>query len=553
MATPQNLVFFLLFLGPLVTVHELGHLLAAKWAGVKVLKFSIGWGPKMFGVRKGDTEYVISWLPLGGFALMLGQYPGEEVEPEDVKRSLFAAPWWKRAIISFAGPAFSLLFPIVALFFVFLGDHQVITPRVGWVEPGYPAAMAGIRPGDIIVSVDGKPIVRFEDIRKSLDGSFDRDVPIGIKRDGVESVVRLTPKNHVETGPIEKVKRGLLGISAVPRPAIIGVRTGSAAEVAGLRTFDRLLKVNDVVIKDEVHLAQVMTTMKGSLQLQVIRSDLKTVGANTLAVPQLLTVTMERQDGEGFAALGAESADLYVWNVFAKSPAEKAGIKRGDRVVSVDGVPAGSWFSASSAIQATDGKPFALSWVSGTEEKTAQLALENIEELDELKNKVPSLELGIRPRPASQGANEVLAAGPVAETMTVHYGPLDALWASAAEIPEAMRLILLVFRKMATRELSMENVGGPLMVAQVAAKSAEAGVDVFLRNMAMVSVNLGLVNLLPIPIFDGFSILSALWEGIRRRPISMRAREYVQYVGVAIVFCLFVLAFKNDITRVFFR
>jgi regulator of sigma E protease len=176
MGALQNTVFFAIFIGVLVTVHELGHFLAAKWAGVKVLKFSIGFGPKLFGFRRGETEYQIAAVPLGGFVRMAGEIPGDDVPEEDVKRSFLSAPWWKRAIIVVAGPAFNLIFPILAYWVAFLGDHQVISARVGWVEPEYPAARAGILPGDLITKVDGTPIRAFDEIRAALDGVWEREV-----------------------------------------------------------------------------------------------------------------------------------------------------------------------------------------------------------------------------------------------------------------------------------------------------------------------------------------------------------------------------------------
>ena len=144
----QDTIYFAIFLGVLVTVHEAGHFFAAKWAGVKVVQFAVGFGPKLFGFRRGETEYSIRALPLGGFVAMAGQHPGEDVAEEDANRTFLGAVWWKRVIILLAGPAANLVFPIIALFFVYLGDSTEFTPRVGAVEPGSPAAVAGLHPGE---------------------------------------------------------------------------------------------------------------------------------------------------------------------------------------------------------------------------------------------------------------------------------------------------------------------------------------------------------------------------------------------------------------------
>jgi regulator of sigma E protease len=549
MGALQNIISFAIFIGVLVTVHELGHFLAAKWAGVKVLKFSVGFGPKVFGFRRGETDYQIAAIPLGGFVRMAGEIPGDDVPEEDAKRSFLSAPWWKRAIIVLAGPAFNLVFPILAYFFVFLGDHQVLSPRVGWVEPDYPAARAGIQPGDRIVKVDDTPIRAFDEIRTALEGVWEREVAVTVRRGDRELVLRIRPLEHEESTPLEKVKRGLLGVSPVARPAIVGVPKGSAAEAAGLRTFDRILSVNGEIVRDEVQLSKVLAGKEGVLSVVVIRSELVDVGGAHVVVPELKTLVIARQPGDGFGALGgAESADTYVWTVFPGSPAAKAGLKRGDKLVSIDGAPLGSWFTVQTRLRAVEKKPFTLVWLSDGVEKSQRLSQVFEEELDELKNRSEVLELGVRPRAAFQGT-EVLAAGPEAERITVHMGPWDAAVASVRAVPEGIRAIGLIMGKLFTRELPLESVGGPIMLFQVASKSAEAGWEVFLKNMALVSVNLGLVNLLPIPILDGFGLLAALWEGVRRRPIPIRAREIANIVGLVVLALLVVLVFKNDITK----
>ncbi|GMU58367.1 MAG: hypothetical protein AMXMBFR34_01300 [Myxococcaceae bacterium] len=549
MSALQNTIFFAIFIGVLVTVHELGHFLAAKWAGVKVLKFSIGFGPRLFGFRRGETEYQIAAIPLGGFVRMAGEIPGDEVPEEDLKRSFLSAPWWKRAIIVVAGPAFNLIFPILAYFFVFIGDHQVLSPRVGWVEPDYPAARAGIQPGDVIVKVDATPIRAFDEIRGALQDVWDREVAVTVKRGDKELVLRITPIKLEESTPLEKVKRGLLGVSPIARPAIIGVPKGSGAETAGLRSFDRILSINGDVVRDEVQLSKVLAGKEGELSVVVIRNELVDVGGAQVVAPELKTIAVAKQPGEGFAALGgAESADTYVWTVFPGSPAEKAGLKRGDKLVAIDGAALGSWFTVQTRLRAAEKAPFTLAWISDGVEKSQKLSQVAEEELDELKNKSEVLELGVRPRAAFQGS-EVLAGGPEAERITVHMGPVDAAVASVRAVPEGIRAIALIMGKLFTRDIPLESVGGPIMLFQVAAKSAEAGYEVFLKNMALVSVNLGLVNLLPIPILDGFGLLAALWEGIRRRPIPIRAREIANIVGLAMLALLVVLVFKNDITK----
>lgn len=547
MSGAQQAIVFIVFLGVLVTVHELGHFLAAKWAGVKVVKFSVGFGPRIFGFKRGETEYQVAWVPLGGYVKMHGDYPGEEHDLDDPERhrGLYAAPWWKRAIIMSAGPAFNLIFPVFAYFFALLGETTFLTPRVGNVAADMPAAIAGIKPGDVITRVNGVDIVRFEEISEAIAGA-DSTIPITVKRGEQELTFQLNPVMTVdESNPVEKLKRGMLGITAQASAPVLGVPAGSVAAQAGLESFDRVLTINDQPVADEVQLLRVLEKVSGTLTVQVVRLENKALGGLSYTTPKIVTVTMEKQPGEGFAALGAEAADLYVAWVVPGSPADKAGLVRGDRFVSVNDSVVKSYFLFNIKLRAHEDRPFKLTWQHGGELKTAQVARAPEISYDELKNERKTLILGT--------ANFFsLAADPSpAETKTIFVGPKDALVMALKEVPKSIRLIGVVLVKLFTGGVPLDAVGGPIAVFQVATKSAEAGLDTYLMNMALVSVNLGLVNLLPIPIFDGFALLAAFWEGIRRRPIPIRVREYANMFGLVVIAMLLVLVFKNDITKLF--
>lgn len=548
MSGAQQAVVFIVFLGVLVTVHELGHFLAAKWAGVKVVKFSIGFGPRIFGFKRGETEYQVAWVPLGGYVKMHGDYPGEEHDLDDPERhrGLYAAPWWKRAIIMSAGPAFNLIFPVFAYFFALLGEQTYLTPRVGGVAADMPAAIAGIRPGDLITRVNGVDIVRFDEISEAIAGA-EGAIPITVKRGEQELTFQLNPVITVdEANPIEKTRKGMLGIIAQASAPVVGVPAGSLAAQAGLETFDRVMAINDQPVADEVQLNQALQKLSGPLSLSVVRMETKTVGGLPYTTPKTLNVTVEKQEGEGYAALGgAESSDLYVAYVLPGSPADKAGLKRGDRYVSVNDAPVKSYFLFDIKMKAHEDRPFKLTWQSGSETKSASVTRAAETSYDEFKNARKSLILGT-------GRFFSLVADPTPpETKTIIVGPKDALVMAVKEVPKAIRTIGLVIVKLFTGGVPLDAVGGPIAVFQVATKSAEAGLDTYLMNMALVSVNLGLVNLLPIPIFDGFALLAAFWEGIRRRPIPLRVREYANMFGLVVIAMLLVLVFKNDITKLF--
>jgi regulator of sigma E protease len=544
---PQTLTYIpytILLLGILIFVHEMGHFLVAKALNVKVLKFSIGFGPAIFSFQRGETEYRVAWVPLGGYVKMAGELPYEELPPEEARRGFLAQPPWKRMLIVAAGPVFNLVFPVLVFFVVFLGSHQEISTRVGSLEPGMPAAEAGILPGDRVLAVDGEKVVSYGELIEQLQHRYDRPTPLTVERDGETFTVTLTPARKTDTDPLESTTRGLIGIRPTPMPPVLGVPGGSAAEAAGLRTFDRVVSISGKPVKDEHDLRQVTAGLSGALEVEVLRGerlDLPGVGGTN---PRLVRVTVPRQEGEGYAALGAEHGALYLYEVLPDSPAAKIGLRPGDRLVAVNGVEVRSFEKFAQALSDTfKDQPFTLTWRSGAETRTAQVRQARSEEKDELGKVSGRLYLGVVTRPA--GPEDALSP----ELITLRMGPWKALQRSALIVPEYIGKIAMVIGYLLTLKVPIENVGGPIMLHQMAARAAEEGVDTFLKMMALISINLGLMNLLPIPILDGFHLLAAAWEAIRRRPIPMRAREIANWVGLVLLVSLMVRVFYNDALR----
>jgi regulator of sigma E protease len=176
----NTLVPFLLLLGVLIFIHELGHFAVAKWLGVKVEKFSIGFGPSLFARRIGETEYVLAALPLGGFVKMLGEVPGEELPPDEISRAFNARPVWQRIAIALAGPVMNLALPVVLIASILMSGVPTLTSRVGGVLPGSPAERAGILEGDRIVAVNGEEIWRWPDLEDKLDTPGPAEVTLSV-------------------------------------------------------------------------------------------------------------------------------------------------------------------------------------------------------------------------------------------------------------------------------------------------------------------------------------------------------------------------------------
>ncbi|RNC67904.1 MAG: RIP metalloprotease RseP [Desulfuromonadales bacterium] len=347
-----SVISAIIVLGILIFVHELGHFLFAKLFGVGVEKFSLGFGPKLFGKTIGETEYLISAFPLGGYVKMVGEGVEGELTEEEKRRSFAEKSPLRRIGIVVAGPGFNLVFAWLLFIVIFMIGVPAATSRVGEVVKDKPAALAGMVKGDLITAVNGKPVTRWDEMAAEIVAGKGAQLVIEVKRGSEVKTFRITPENR--TG------KNLLG-ETVTSP-VIGV----------------------------------------------------------------------------------------------------------------------------------------------------------------------------------------VAAG---ETVIDRFAPGDAVVRGTAQAWNVIELTVLSLVKIVERAVPLDAIGGPIMIAKMAGQQAEAGGVSFLAFMALLSVNLGVLNLLPIPILDGGHLVFYLWELIFRRPVSMRAREIAQQVGLVLLIGLMVLAFYNDIAR----
>src|SRR5262245_33145695 len=213
--SPTSVAAFILFIGILIFVHELGHFVAAKYFGIKVLKFSLGFGPPLVKFTRGETTYQIAALPLGGFVKMLGDSPTDEVPPEDRHRAFTTVPVYQRAIVAFAGPLFNLIFPVICFFAYYLLGPTVEAPVVGQVEVGSPAERAGFKSGDRIVEIEGSRVWSFEQLSELVGDRAGEATHVKIRRGEDELALEVVPK-QVESRDNYggRTKRGLIGITS---------------------------------------------------------------------------------------------------------------------------------------------------------------------------------------------------------------------------------------------------------------------------------------------------------------------------------------------------
>ena len=432
-----TILAFLFVLGVLVFVHELGHFLVARFHGVRVHTFSLGFGPRLFSFRRGDTEYCISVIPLGGYVKLAGENALEEEASGSsdplASDQFMAKSKWVRFQVYVAGPVMNILLAIVVGAVVLSRGADVPIyrsgpPVIGSVEEGKPAAAAGLRAGDLVVSVDGVPMSTWDEFEMTVVPKAGRELTLIANRQGERVSVRVTP---VATGSYEM---GDLGIGPVLRPQITQVNPGSPAEQAGLERGDVLLAINGArnLTQDEI--------------VERLRASADTP----------LTLTVER---------AGASRDTTV-------------VPRGPQGAAMIGVGISGW--------------------------------------------------------------EVRRIDPTV---------FEAVKLSVQQNWETTRLIGKTLSGLLTRETPVRQLMGPVGIAQLSGSAAELGWVALLNLMAMISLNLGLLNLMPVPVLDGGHIAILAVEGLARRDLSVRMKERILVAGATVMVLLMVTVIYNDIAR----
>ena len=550
-----TLLSFALVISVVVFFHELGHLLVGKAVGVKAVRFSIGFGPRLFAFVRGETEYRVSLLPLGGYVKFAGDNPYEELPAEDRGRGFLEQPPWKKGLIAFAGPAANLVLAVALYFIVFAVPHQELAAQVGYVKPQSPAAVAGLRYADRITAIDGEPIQGWSDLQEAIRAHAGQALQLQVLRDGRTQDLRIVPAVHEETSPIETVRHGRIGISAVPRMAeVTVVSPDSPAGRAGLKTFDKVVKLDGQPIANYEQLAQQLAARSDALKLDVLRpqdppapatpapgATPATAATTAPPTPLHFEVAAPARPGD----YGFEPSDLTLFSVQPGSAAAQAGLKRGDRVLAVNGTPALSWGDeVEAALRAAGTQEVSLEVRRDGKPLTVSVTQHLRKERDETGVQVDVPDLGALP-----DLNSFVDG----QYIRVQYTLPDALRRAVLNTGGFVRAQALGISRLITGRISSRAIGGPLMIADVARKAAESGWRDLIVTMAAISVVLGIMNLLPVPVLDGFHVLSALIEAIRRRPLSVRFREVANVVGIALLLTLMLYAFRNDAMRKWFE
>jgi len=561
----DSLVAVIPMLGILIVVHELGHFLVAKAVGVRVLKFSIGFGaPIGFGDyrlrwERGGTEYVIGWIPLGGFVRMLGEpYPGDDdlgpPIPEDARDDEFLErkPVWQRLCVVFAGPAMNLLLPVVILMGMLWSGVDRADAIVGFVEADSPAEIAGVLPGDRIVSVDGAKVRHFRDVAFAVrDLGPGATVSLGLERDAEARSVDVTLSSQaVRDGFGGNEQVGWIGIAHERRDSRIALtELSSPAGVAGLRPGDRVRAIGGIEVDGWEGLARAQAAASPGLQIWTVERPrplrpeaLARIEQGEVVEAEVYELELRVPAAADLAALGVVPATALVGSVSPDKPAAHAGLRRGDLILAVDGDPIGSFRTFVSRIQTSEGREMAVRYARDGEIRTTTLTaqeetVDGLYDIEAMREKV--YRIGLVAQPA-------LLAGPYVEHRVRN--PFVSLpEATAAAWGLTGRFLEAVSRTF-SKGMGADQISGPIGIARIARESLDRGLMEYLQWLMLISINLAIINLLPIPILDGGQALIYSIEGIKRSPLSMRARELANSFGFALLVLIMGRAFWNDLT-----
>jgi regulator of sigma E protease len=572
-----------ILLGVLVFVHELGHFIVAKLSGVRVLTFSLGFGPRLFGFVRGDTDYRISAIPLGGYVRMYGDDITQEIPEEERDKSFLHKPTFQKSAIAFAGPAANFLLPIGLFFFLFVGAETVSSARVGTVVPEHPAAEAGLLAGDVLVEIDGQPVSTFTEVQKLIEARPGVSTPVVVERAGKRLPLNITPDAVPSFNPLEKdEKLGRVGVMPNVQRALVRVLPGSPAAASGLADGDEVIEVAGEKVADLEQMLAALERATAPVALRIKKDPLGAAERGEEVSEVEVTLAARRPAEEAVAQFQADQPDGLKGDRFAvtaeelaqgdlaarweqtrraaadvlftatkrfgvlrregtialvqeETPAAYLGLELGDTVLAVDGRPVWVASEVSTRLLEKPDDVHSIAVLSkGGKFKTAtfRLAPEKQRGREEFKT--------FGGYPGGDG----YASG---ETITRTVGVVEAFQRATRETGKWIAVTAKSLWMLVTGDVSPKSLGGPITIVRIAGQAAESGATSFINLMAFISVNLAIINLLPIPVLDGGHLMMFGIEAISRQRISLRTRERATKVGFAMLLCLLAVALFNDV------
>lgn len=534
---------FVLLLGLLIFVHELGHFAVAKWCGVRVEVFSLGFGRKIFSLKRGDTTYCISLIPLGGYVKMFGDEINAQLPESEKKFSFTHKPVSQRIAIVLAGPLMNFFFAILIFAVVAFVGEEVRAPLIGDINPKSKAFEIGLRPGDKVLKVGNDSVANWDDFQKHLNKYTGINTDIQIQRSGFENPLAIPAMPEARPNPnilsLDASIGDLEGLTFLSKAPVIGVRVGTPAEKAGLKTGDRIVTINGAPVKHYRDLDTMLLPYQG----QDVTFAIERSTSAEAAVPEKIEVKANFRSFASISVLGFESSELYLLKVVPASPAEKAGLKSGDRIVKIDQTEPSVWEDVLQTVKSYKGEsPLAITVLRGSETHAFRITPEMTSHMSVQGTEERRFTIGIVPW--------ILIAAPEAITLDVS-NPIDGLVRGATRTWDVSVMTVVSFLRLFQNKISPRNIGGVISIGQAAHETMKMGLAQYLTMMGAISVNLFILNLLPIPVLDGGHLLFYTIEALKGTPLNMRKMEIAQQIGLFVLMSLMVFALFNDVSRIF--
>ncbi|MCP4445303.1 MAG: RIP metalloprotease RseP [Myxococcales bacterium] len=544
----MSVIYFLVLIGVLVVIHEFGHFIAAKLLGFKVMRFSLGFGQPLLRIRGPETEYQLALFPLGGYVRILGEDPDDGIPDALAARAWSSKPIWQRLIVVFAGPFANFCLPIAIYFVTFAGDTELPAAVVGDVLHDTPADRAGIEPGDEIISIDGDGTRYWHDVEQTVHNNIGSELRFKLRRAGRSIERFVTPIEYRRRnldGPSSR--HGHIGITQAPFLPQVGViDSSSPAGRAGLRTGDLILSVDGSAIDNWRELQSMLGTQARRMNITYVRGKRYSALGVTLLEPkhaELITKAEHDSSGKRRTIHGLAPAEMFVASVEEESPVDLAGLRPGDLVTRLDEKPVRHWMVLKRMLQGQPDREWKLSWQRSVGGKVVDMSGAFTQVLRSVSD-----EYGNRSQLLVFGAHSNFERGE--GTMVSIDGPIRYAASRAVEHGgEAIGVMASSFFSVLRGQAPSDELGGPIMMFRVASVSGAKGWEALFLLIALVSISVGLINLLPIPVLDGGHILIFVVEAIWRRPLAMRTRERINVIGLALIAVITILALSNDVVR----
>ena len=541
----NNVITFVFVLSLLVFVHEMGHYLVGRWSGIRIMAFSIGFGPEILGYTdRHGTRWKLSLIPLGGYVRFFGDEDASSktdtdqlaaMTEEERAQSFAGAKLWKRAATVAAGPIanFILAIAIFAILFSVYG-RTVADPVVAMVTRDGAAAEAGIEPGDRLMAIDGVKVKTFDEVQRYVGLRPGRTIVLSVERDGQMRDFRIMPKLVEDTDQFgNKMEMGRIGIALVD-PLVTGVAPNGPAAKAGVLAGDRLIAVDGNNVATYYDIGRYVGDRPGKNIVLTIQRN------GAIRDFPIVAETLAKTDASGnkkdVGSIGIAPIDPLVASITPDSPAEAAGLQLGDRILSVDGQAVDSIGEVQRYAASHVDKPVALSVERSGQTRDVTVTPRKSEETDIFGAPTQIASIGI-----TDGQKPI-------KLRYETYGPFQALSEGVKQTGSIVSGTFEYIANVIGGYMKADQLGGPIRVAQLSGQMATLGFSAVLQFAAILSVSIGLLNLMPVPVLDGGHLMFYAIEAVRGKPLGARAQDIAFRIGFAMVLSLMVFATWNDIS-----